>query len=190
MPLPFDQHLYSYWPVGARPPYKPLQQLFNVDSLECTLKALDTCKTLPLALCFPRADHADGFPRTDDDSVATARFVTTNFCDHADAAAFLQAVAHSRRGLFSAVYELLASDAPRRRSVVLLRRDDDAATLRSTLLNAVPSVIRAMAAVSGVPVVFSDYAVSVLEEPDRCVRGLQPPNPPRRGCKPHVSPPF
>jgi len=114
MPLSFDQHLYPYWPVGAPPRSKPLQQLFNTDSLECTLKSLDACKTLPLALCFPRSHQADAFPRTDDCSGPASRYDTTNFADHAAGAAFLRAVAQSQRTLFSVAYELLACDAPRR----------------------------------------------------------------------------
>ena len=168
----FDTHHYKWWPKGATSA-KPLTQDFNIDSSDCTLKSLDLAKKLPVSLCFRRSDDDDCFPRTDDDRGPTTDYVTTNFLRFADANLFLESVGIGERALFSVVTELLATDSPRKQSVVISARADRMDTgvdMRSTLLAIVAPVIRAMTSLSthkpaDDAAMFAEYAVSIVSKP-------------------------
>ena len=168
----FDTHHYKWWPKGATSA-KPLTQDFNIDSYDCTLKSLDLAKKLPVSLCFRRSDDDDCFPRTDDDRGPTTDYVTTNFLRFADANLFLESVGIGERALFSVVTELLATDSPRKQSVVISARADRMDTgvdMRSTLLAIVAPVIRAMTSLSthkpaDDAAMFAEYAVSIVSKP-------------------------
>ena len=123
----YDEYLYPYWerpkskrPPGAPlpPPTPPLTKLFNIDSIESPLKALELAKTQPYAFALPRSDDESRIPRTDDDAAPASALVSTNFSNAAEAITFLDSVCGGPNPRFSVSYELLAQDTPRKRSVL------------------------------------------------------------------------
>jgi hypothetical protein len=125
----YDEYLYPYWerpkskrPPGAPlpPPAPPLTKLFNIDSIESPLKALELAKTQPYAFALPRSDDESRIPRTDDDAAPASALVSTNFSNAAEAITFLDSVCGGSNPRFSVSYELLALDTPRKRRSVLV----------------------------------------------------------------------
>ena len=124
----YDEYLYPYWerpkskrPPGAPlpPPAPPLTKLFNIDSIESPLKALELAKTQPYAFALSRSDDESRIPRTDDDAAPASALVSTNFSNAAEAITFLDSVCGGPSPRFSVSYELLAQDTPRKRSVLV-----------------------------------------------------------------------
>ena len=125
----YDEYLYPYWerpkskrPPGAPlpPPTPPLTKLFNIDSIESPLKALELAKAQPYAFALPRSDDESRIPRTDDDAAPASALVSTNFSNAAEAITFLDSVCGGSNPRFSVSYELLALDTPRKRRSVLV----------------------------------------------------------------------
>ena len=126
----YDEYLYNLYPYWDRPkskrppraplppPSPPLTKLFNIDSIESPLKALELAKTQPYAFALPRSDDESRIPRTDDDDAPASALVSTNFSHAAEAIAFLDSVCGGPNPRFSVSYELLAQDTPRKRSVL------------------------------------------------------------------------
>ena len=115
----YDQHLYPWWTPAQQRSTPPTYQIFNIDSVECTAKALDLARDEPFAFAFPRADDETRLPCTDDDTSADAAFVTTNFPTVDLAVAFIDAVCRGFYPRFRYCEELLAFDTPRKRSVLV-----------------------------------------------------------------------
>ena len=118
----YDQHLYPWWerrPISngdaaPRQSSPPSYQLFNIDSVECTLKALDLAREQPFAFAFPRANDETRLPRTDDGASPDA---ATNFETTDLAVKFINSVCGGHSSRFRFCEELLAYDTPRKRSV-------------------------------------------------------------------------
>jgi hypothetical protein len=125
----YDQHLYPWWErhtksardagPALRRPSPPSHQLFNIDSVECTLKALDLAREQPFAFAFPRADDETRLPRTDDGASPDAAVVATNFETINLAVKFIDSVCRGLSPRFRFCEELLAYDTPRKRSVLV-----------------------------------------------------------------------
>ena len=118
----YDQHLYPWYEdkpesngdAAPRQSSPPSYQLFNIDSVECTLKALDLAREQPFAFAFPRADDETRLPRTDD---GASPDVATNFETTDLAVKFINSVCRGHSSRFRFCEELLAYDTPRKRSV-------------------------------------------------------------------------
>ena len=125
----YDQHLYPWWErhtksardagPALRRSSPPSHQLFNIDSVECTLKALDLAREQPFAFAFPRADDETRLPRTDDGAAPDAAVVATNFETINLAVKFIDSVCRGFSPRFRYCEELLAYDTPRKRSVLV-----------------------------------------------------------------------
>ena len=137
---------------------------FNVDSNECTLKALDIATESPYALAFLRDDCYD-FKDTDDQHDGPGEWVTSNFQSIAAVTRFFEATIK----LFGEAHELLANDTPRRPAVIVYGPSLSAhpGAQKESFKRIATDVARAMADVTATSFAAADYYASHIDLKNR-----------------------